>query len=316
MKYYLGIDTSNYTTSAAAYFENGDMLSEKKLLPVALGERGLRQSDAVFLHVKQLPEVTERLFSKFPASACLSGVAASVSPRDAEGSYMPCFLVGKAVANAVAESARVPFVSLSHQSGHIAAALYGAKRLDLIGESFVAFHVSGGTTEGLLVTGEGTPFSVRIVSKTLDISAGQLIDRIGVRMGFEFPAGVALDKLASAFDGFVSVRPTLKGNDCCISGVENICMKMIESGEPKEKVAASCFTYVAETLVRISENLTKELGRVPFLYAGGVMSSSYIKKYIAKRVPTALFTKPQFSSDNAAGIAYLSSLLCEREGEE
>lgn len=309
MKYWLGIDTSNYTTSAAAYFEDGTMLSQKKLLPVKQGERGLRQSDAVFLHTIQLPEVAERLFAGIPPEAELAGISASVTPRDAEGSYMPCFLAGKTFAEGIAMSNRVPFCGVSHQSGHIAAALFGANKLELADKEFVAFHISGGTTEGLFVKGSGSGFAVDIAAKTLDISAGQLIDRIGVKMGFGFPAGAALDMLALAH-GPVAVKPTLKDCDCCISGIENICSKMLDDGESSEKVAAYCFSYVAETLVGISKRLAESYGQVPFLYAGGVMSSSFIKGYISERIPGAIFTKPTFSADNAAGVAYLSSVLC------
>ena len=314
MKYYLGIDTSNYTSSAAAYLEDGSMISEKKLLPVASGEKGLRQSDAVFLHTKQLPEVVSRLYARLPKDAELAGVGASARPRDAEGSYMPCFLVGRMLAHGVAASHGVRFVELSHQAGHIAAALYGAKRIDLLAGDFAFFHVSGGTTEGLAVRSNGGGMSVEIVSKTLDISAGQLIDRIGVRLGFGFPAGAEMDKLALAYGADASAKPVLKGEDCCLSGVENVCVRLLDEGAAPESVAAYCFGYVAETLVRVTARLKEKLGDVPFVYAGGVLSSEYIKNYISERVEDAVFAPPEFSSDNAAGIALLAAALCGGEG--
>ena len=99
MSFVLGIDTSNYTTSCAL-LDTADMSvrSCKKLLPVKQGERGLRQSDAVFHHTKQLPELMKQLFDK---RYDLSAVGYSYAPRCAEGSYMPCFLVGENVAQAV-----------------------------------------------------------------------------------------------------------------------------------------------------------------------------------------------------------------------
>ena len=315
MKYYLGIDTSNYTTSAAAYFTDGTMFSEKKLLPVATGEKGLRQSDAVFLHTKQLPDVISRLYARLPKDAELAGVAASTRPRDAEGSYMPCFLVGRTLAHGIAKSHGVPFLELSHQAGHIAAALYGANRIDLLTGSFISFHISGGTTEGLLVKSEKGGFSVDIVSKTLDISAGQLIDRIGVRLGFGFPAGAEMDKLALAYGADASAKPVLKGEDCCLSGVENVCARLLDEGASPDSVAAYCLGYVAEMLVRVSERLREKFGEMPILFAGGVMSSEYIRRIVSDRVDNAIFTKPEFSSDNAAGTAYLAAALCALKGE-
>ena len=315
MKYYLGIDTSNYTTSAAAYLEDGGMISEKKLLPVAAGEKGLRQNDAVFLHVKQLPEVAGKLFSRLPEGAELAGVGVSTRPRDAEGSYMPCFLVGRTFAHGIATSHGVPLKELSHQAGHVAAALYGAGRVDLLASDFISFHISGGTTEGLFVRSSRGGVSVDIVSKTLDISAGQLIDRIGVRLGFGFPAGAEMDKLALAHAGDVSAKPVLKGSDCCLSGVENVCARLLGEGAAPEYVAAYCFGYVAEMLVRVSARLREERGGVPILFAGGVMSSEYIRNYVSARVENAIFTKPEFSSDNAAGTAFLAAALCGLKGE-
>ena len=146
-KYFLAIDTSNYTTSAALYCpETQEMFSQTLLLPVKQGEKGLRQSDAVFLHTKQLSEILCPLIKGKEILA----VGASVKPRNQEGSYMPCFLVGENTAKAIAAALDVPFYSFSHQEGHIAAALFGAERLDLLDKEILAFHVSGGTTESVI----------------------------------------------------------------------------------------------------------------------------------------------------------------------
>lgn len=309
MKVYLGIDTSNYTTSFAAYCENGVMISEKKLLPVAHGEKGLRQSDALFHHIKQFPEVAEKLFSRLPGDYEIAGVGASVRPRDVEGSYMPCFLAGRTIGYTLASSYKLSLKEVSHQSGHIAAALYGAGRLDLLGGDFVSFHVSGGTTEVLYIKTKGVSFETKIVSKTLDISAGQLIDRVGVSMGLSFPAGAELEKFALSYEGKTSAKPVIKGTDCCLSGVENICARLLSEGAAKEYVGAYCFDYVAEMLVRISLKLKAQYGDIPFLYAGGVMSSSYMRRYISSAISNAVFTKPEYSADNAAGVAFLTAAL-------
>lgn len=228
---------------------------------------------------------------------------------------MPCFLVGRTFAHGIASSHGVPLKELSHQAGHIAAALYGAGRVDLLASDFISFHVSGGTTEGLFVKSSRGGVSVDIVSKTLDISAGQLIDRIGVRLGFAFPAGAEMDKLALAYAGDVSAKPVLKGGDCCLSGVENVCARLLDEGAAPEYVAAYCFGYVAEMLVRVSARLREERGVVPVLFAGGVMSSEYIRNYVSARMENVVFTKPEFSSDNAAGTAFLAAALCGLKGE-
>lgn len=309
MNIYLGIDTSNYTTSIAAYCENGEMISEKKLLPVKEGEKGLRQSDALFHHVRQISLVLDSVLSKLPHDYHICAVAASVKPRDVENSYMPCFLAGKSIGYSIAKCNNIPFYELSHQTGHIVAALYGANRFDLLNKPFISFHISGGTTEGLLVQPNEETFCVNIVSKSMDLSAGQLVDRIGVKSGMSFPAGAEVDKKAMSLNEFVSAKPVIKGNDICLSGVENICDKLKDEGASIEYISSYCLSYISEALVRVTLKLRDTYNNLPVLYAGGVMSSTYIRNYISSRVDNVIFTKPQFSSDNAAGIAYLAKVL-------
>ena len=227
---FLGIDTSNYTTSAALFDDDTGTVTQKKmLLPVKPGEKGLRQSDAVFHHTVQLPQVLTELFSENPGAPDCVGV--SIFPRREKGSYMPCFLVGKAAAEAIRVSENKPLRTFSHQEGHIVAALFSAKRLDLLKETFLAFHVSGGTTEALLVTPNDTDlFSVRIVGQSLDLKAGQLIDRTGVMLSLSFPCGKDLEVLSEQSDKTYTVKPTMKGADCCLSGIENQCQAMFPRG--------------------------------------------------------------------------------------
>lgn len=187
----LGIDTSNYTTSVAIYDGENILKNCKKLLPVKDGERGLRQSDAVFYHTNQLADVFDEAFDSFNGK--LDAIAVSSRPRDVEGSYMPCFTVGVNSARILAKALKVPLYTVSHQAGHITAALYSAKKLELMNEKFIAFHVSGGTTEALLVQkGTENPLDIEIIAKTLDLNAGQLVDRVGVMLGLHFPCGAEL----------------------------------------------------------------------------------------------------------------------------
>ena len=183
----LGIDTSCYTTSVALV-EDGRIAQERRLLSVAQGERGLRQSSALFQHVERLPELLEALFAHSPG--CVDGVCVSTRPRDAEGSYMPVFKAGECAARAIAAAQGVPLVETSHQQGHIRAALVDSG----CGEAeFVALHLSGGTTEAVFV---GQGLKTRLIAMSADLHAGQLVDRVGVALGLSFPAGPALEALA------------------------------------------------------------------------------------------------------------------------
>ncbi|WP_195983471.1 peptidase M22 [Clostridium sp. D33t1_170424_F3] len=303
---YLGIDTSNYTTSAACCF-NGTVVQEKMLLPVRPGELGLRQSDAVFHHVQQLPQVLEKLYDRINGRE-IAAVGVSSRPRNQEGSYMPCFTVGMGTARSIALALRVPVHYFSHQEGHIAAALYSAGRLDLLKERFLAFHVSGGTTEAVLVTPDGDRlFQAQIVASSLDLKGGQAVDRVGAMLGLPFPSGKYLEELAVQSNTKFSIRPSMKGADCSLSGIENQCRGLLEKGALKEDVARFCLLSILAALDGMAAKLRGEYGDIPLLFAGGVMSNGIIRNALTEKYG-ALFAEPAFSSDNAAGIAVLASL--------
>lgn len=305
---YVGVDTSNYTTSLALCDADGRIIANlKSPLPVKAGERGLRQSDAVFAHVRAMPELFRALREQYLCEYAPVGVGVSVRPRDAEGSYMPCFLAGKAAAEAFAAGCGAPLVELSHQHGHIMAALYSAERLDLLNsERFIAFHVSGGTTEALLVSAHADGFDVELVGGTSDINAGQAIDRVGVAMGLSFPAGRELERLASGYEGEIKRHPVcVRDARCSLSGVENMALALYgESGDARA-TAAFVFDFIGRTLERVCADVVKKYGEMPVIFAGGVMSNRLMRERLASRFD-AYFADGAFSADNAAGIALLA----------
>lgn len=311
MSAFLGIDTSNYTTSAALFdSEANTIIQSKKLLPVKAGELGLRQSDAVFAHVKQLGDMVQNVFDEYRGKITAIGV--STRPRDIDGSYMPCFLVGEMAANCLGAALKVPVLPFAHQQGHVAAALYSAGRLDLFRERFIAFHLSGGTTEALLVE----PSAERIIRCTkiggsMDLKAGQAVDRIGVMLGLPFPAGKYLEELALKSDRKFKIKPVMKGTECCLSGIENKCRKMLENGEKPEDIALFCLKSVEAALCGMTDATLSEYGKLPLVYAGGVMSNCIIRNTIENKYG-GIFAKPEFSSDNAAGIAVLAAEAYKR----
>ncbi len=295
----LGIDTSNYTTSLAVVSE-GEVLENIKLpLTVAEGSRGLRQSDAVFLHTRNLPEAFERL-------GCyrFSAVGVSATPRDEKGSYMPCFLAGLSAASAIARTNGIPLFRFSHQRGHFAAAAYSAGALPLLEQDFIGFHVSGGTTEIV----RHTKTAIELLGGTDDINAGQAIDRVGVTLSLTFPCGPALERLAEQGTLPLPIKPSVKGLHCNLSGVENKAASLKEKGISEHDIALYVIEYISRTLDALSQNVRELHPDLPILYAGGVMSNKRIKQRLSRREEVH-FAEPVFSSDNAAGIA----LLAERE---
>ena len=301
---YLGIDTSNYTTSAALYnSQTGEMTQQKKLLPVREGQLGLRQSDAVFHHTAQLHTLFEELVRGVDTKQ-IAAVGVSSRPRPVSGSYMPCFTVGQNTAKILSAALKIPLCEFSHQEGHISAVLYSAKKTELFNRDFLAFHVSGGTTEAVLAKGLGSGFELELVAQTLDLNAGQALDRVGLMLGLKFPCGPQLEQLALKNTEKLSARPTIKGCDCCLSGVENQCKKLISQGKSPEYVSAYCLEFIRKTLEKMTDALLEKHGELPLVYAGGVMSNSIIKNSFKEKY-NAAFAEPVFSSDNAAGIAYL-----------
>lgn len=301
-KHSVGIDTSNYTTSAARYDGERVLENRKLLLPVKPGEKGLRQSDAVFHHVKQLPQVLEPILEMGPAGV----VGVSITPRSEIGSYMPCFLVGKGFACTLGAAWGVGVKFFSHQQGHIAAALYSAGKLELLDRKFLAFHVSGGTTEALLVRPDpqGMP-EVELVAQSLDLKAGQAVDRVGVMLGMGFPCGPELERAALAWDGPVKARAYMKGRDCSLSGVENQCRKLWEEGHPREEVARTCLEMVLAALDAMCAGLLEDFGPLPVVFSGGVCSNSILRERLTEKYGGA-FAAPEFSADNGAGAAILA----------
>lgn len=304
---FLGFDTSNYTTSCAV-FDGQEIRQAKKLLTVKAGERGLRQSEAVFQHTVNLPPLLQAL-----DCTDIQAVGVSTRPRSVEGSYMPCFLVGKGVAEAVAHTNGVPLHATSHQTGHILAALYSAGRLDLIHERHIAFHLSGGTTEALLVTpDEKHIINAELVSHSLDLKAGQAIDRTGVMLGLQFPCGKELDRLSQGSARDFKIKPSMLDGNCSLSGVENKARQMLDRGESREDIAQFVLLYIAETVSAMLDCLLEKYGDLPVIFSGGVSSNSLLREVIHQRF-TAYFAAPAFSLDNAAGCA-IYAYLKENQG--
>lgn len=309
----LGLDTSNYTTSAAV-FDGGEGVNAGKLLSVKPGELGLRQSEALFQHVKALPERMEEL-RQAGALKNIGAVCASTRPRAVEGSYMPCFLAGESLGRSLAQALDVPFFAVSHQQGHLAAAAWSAGRMELLDAPFLAWHLSGGTTELLYAVPEGVNVRAERIGGTSDISAGQLIDRTGVLLGLGFPAGRALDALSGdCTERLKPLRRKLNGLEFSLSGVENKVKELADGGESPQRVAAFCLDTVSQAVLEATAEAQKRYPGLPVLCSGGVASNTRLR-YVLTEFCQAIFAQPKYSTDNAMGTAILGwRMACKRKG--
>ncbi len=305
----LGLDTSNYTTSAAVF--DGDTGENRgRLLTVPEGALGLRQSDALFQHVKRLHLMVEQLRADGLLGQ-IAAVGASTRPREVEGSYMPCFLVGEGQGRSLAAALGVPFYPCSHQQGHIAAAAWSAGREDLLDTPHLAWHLSGGTTELLYVQPEGHTVRAEIIGGTVDISAGQLIDRAGVMLGLPFPAGRALDELYP--QGDASVEPfkvKLNGLNFSLSGMENQVKQRVQRGDAPADVAKFTLDTVINVVIRATGAARERYPGLPVLCSGGVASNRQMRAAMERL--GAVFAQPRYSTDNALGVAILTHRALER----
>lgn len=304
----LGFDTSNYTTSVAAFDGVGGK-NCSRLLDVKPGELGLRQSDALFAHVKRLPELMQALSGEVRLQG-VTAIGVSTRPRAIEGSYMPCFLAGWSQASCLSSLLGVPLYEFSHQQGHIAASLWSAGRLELLHTPHLAWHLSGGTTELLLVEPEGKAVAARRIGGTSDISAGQLIDRTGKLLSLAFPAGKALDALSCTSSCKERYRVKLNGLDFSFSGIQNKAENFFAAGNS----AADTARFVMNCIVGCIADVTRAAGLLypglPVVFSGGVASNSLLRQRMQEFAP--IFAQPQYSTDNAMGIAVLAALQEER----
>lgn len=303
----IGFDTSNYTTSIA-YYDGYTGINESQLLPVKAGELGLRQSDAVFHHTKSLPDLSGRLFSHIDCST-VQAVGVSTRPRAVTGSYMPCFMVGYSHAKILSDALGVPLVDVSHQQGHVAAALWSANRLDLLSQPHLAWHLSGGTTELLLVKPDGKNVNCERIGGTTDISAGQLIDRTGQLLQLKFPSGKHLDELShhSVNTDFFSVKRS--GFEFSLSGVQNKVQQYHNIHNCNAETAAYALRCISHAVLRVTEAAMKEYTGFPVVFSGGVASNTMLRRILAPVNP--IFAEPRYSTDNAIGVAILTSILQE-----
>jgi len=303
----LGIDTSNYATSLAVFDTDAEevVCDTKQFLPVRPGQLGLRQSDALFHHTAALPALLEDLAQKTDLTR-VQAVGVSAKPRPVEGSYMPCFLAGLSAAKAFALSRGLPLIETTHQQGHIAAALYATGQPELFRQPVLVFHISGGTTDLLLCDHMQV---LAAVGTSTDLYAGQAVDRVGVKLGFAFPAGVEVSRMAAQCTEKVpAAKVSVRGADCSLSGLENQCDRLMKEGYSAAYVCKFCLLAIARTVVKMIQAAHQQYPGLPVVCAGGVMSSDIIRGYVQKQMPGTWFVDGRFASDNAIGISVIAGM--------
>ncbi|MBM7555235.1 Kae1-like domain-containing protein [Halanaerobacter jeridensis] len=304
----LGIDTSNYTTSAALVAQTGELVTQNRArLEVEKGNRGLRQSKAVFQHVEKLPEIINEVIAGHQEQ--IVKIVVSSRPRNEADSYMPVFRVGEGQAATLAQALNASLEKVSHQAGHLMAGLWSNEIYH--SERFLALHLSGGTSELLLVNEkENASFEIEKIGGSQDLTAGQFIDRVGVKLGLSFPAGPELEKLAQqGSEDTVDIPHSVQGLEVSFSGPCSAAMREIEAGKNKADIALGVQQSIAHSLIEVLSKAVKEYDCQDVLLVGGVMANQYLRDKLKadleeKNSDTQLyFADPRWSSDNAVGTA-------------
>ncbi|MGB8954391.1 MAG: hypothetical protein WCC10_03400 [Tumebacillaceae bacterium] len=314
--YVLGIDTSNYTTSVCLVDEQGQIVKEaRRLLRVEAGERGLQQSAALFQHVQNLPLLIEQIGE---IAGPLRAVCASTRPRRREGSYMPVFTSGSGLARAISATHGVPFYETSHQEGHIAAGEGSAEEVPA--DHFLAVHISGGTTDLLDVHRLEDGYQIEELGTSIDLHAGQFVDRVGVALGLPFPAGPHLEELArESTDEGVTLPSPVNGYNLSFAGPETAAMRLIQQGVPSADIARAVERCIAKGLEKTLRKAVEERKVKSLLIVGGVAANQFIRERLQLRLEhravgaKLYFALPRYSTDNAFGVARLGLQQLKRK---
>ena len=304
----IGIDTSCYTTSIAAISLGKKVIfNEKIMLNVKEGNNGLRQSEAVFQHINNLGEISEKI-KDISKKYNIKGICVSQKPRPIKDSYMPVFMVGYNFAKTLSTLIGCKLYETTHQENHIEASLFTNNIIDK--NNFLSIHMSGGTTEILLVNKEKDNYNIEIVGGTKDISFGQLIDRIGVKLGYKFPAGKYIDEDATKCIEKIEkgLKTSVKDGYMNLSGLENQINNLIENNS-KEYIAKILLDSIVRNIYKSILYISKNYNLNEVVFAGGVSASKYIKKELNSKLKKEnihpYFTEAEYSTDNALGCAII-----------
>jgi len=304
----LGFDTSCYTTSIAAISLNKEIvLNEKIILKVKKDNKGLRQSEAVFQHVNNMGEISQVINNKLK-NYNIVGICASTKPRPVDNSYMPVFSVGYNFAKLLSSINNCPFYETTHQENHIEASLFNNNLENK--DKFLAVHMSGGTTEILLVEKEDTNYKIEIVGGSLDVSFGQLVDRLGVRLNYNFPCGKYIDENALKCNKKIKngLKTSVREGYMNLSGIENQINKIIHDYN-EEYLSKILLDTLVRSMYKALIYICEKYELKEVLFGGGVSASRYIKKELSEKLKRenikAYFTDEEYATDNSVGCAII-----------
>lgn len=309
----LGLDTSCYTTSVALMDLAGNLVAdERRLLKVKPGHRGLAQSEMVFQHTRNLPDLMEALDL---TGLTVRAIGVSAKPRPREDSYMPAFLTGLGLARSLGKVLGVPVHRFTHQHNHMYAGLWSVGKE--APDRFLLVHISGGTTDFLLCEKQvDGHFTLTPQGTSIDLHAGQFIDRVGVALGLPFPCGPHLEKLADEATEPYPLKVWTEGAQLSLSGPCSEALRAVEKGADPASLALGVERAISRGLSRTLFYVCRQQGLHQVLLAGGVSANGELRRqigdYLGKRQIELWAPDPKYSVDGAVGNAW-AAVLEERQ---
>ena len=307
MDAFLGIDTSCYTTSICAVDRQFRVLTDqRRILAVAMGKRGLSQSNMVYRHTRNLPDLAEQVCRDL-AGYTVRAVAVTDQPRRRDDSYMPAFLAGLGCARTLAAMLDVPLYRISHQENHLLAVLRTTGTIERA--PFYGIHLSGGTTDLLYAVPDDRGLDITRIGGSADISAGQFIDRVGVALHLPFPAGLYVDRAAAQWPGRVKgAAVSCHDGEISFSGRESEAQRLVSrGGVPAGELCRWTLVTIWRGLEKLLDTARND-GMAHMLAAGGVMSNGYLRRqmrqYCIHHGICLHLAADGYSADNASGAAF------------
>ena len=313
----LGIETSCDETGVAIYDEEKGLIANQLYSQIEMHADygGVVPELASRDHIRKTVPLIEAALKEANLTACdIDGVAYTAGPG-----LVGALLVGATIARSLAYAWNVPALGIHHMEGHLLAPMLEEVPPEF---PFVALLISGGHTQLVKVDGVG---QYELLGESIDDAAGEAFDKTGKLLGLDYPAGVAVSKLAEQGtpNRFVFPRPMTDrpGLDFSFSGLKTFAANTInanldENGKLDEQtrcdIAHAFQQAVVDTIMIKCKRALQQTGYKRLVMAGGVSANKQLRADLAEMMKSfggeVYYPRPQFCTDNGAMIAYTGFL--------
>ncbi|WP_448916939.1 tRNA (adenosine(37)-N6)-threonylcarbamoyltransferase complex transferase subunit TsaD [Haemophilus sputorum] len=313
----LGIETSCDETGVAIFDEEKGLIANQLYSQIEMHADygGVVPELASRDHIrKTLPLIDAALKEANLTAKDIDGIAYTAGPG-----LVGALLVGATIARSLAYAWQVPALGVHHMEGHLLAPMLEDNPPPF---PFVALLISGGHTQLVKVDGVG---QYELLGESIDDAAGEAFDKTGKLLGLDYPAGVAVSKLAEQGtpNRFIFPRPMTDrpGLDFSFSGLKTFAANTINAnlnaeGKLDEQtrcdIAHAFQQAVVDTIIIKCKRALQQTGYKRLVMAGGVSANKQLRADLAEMMKNlkgeVFYPRPQFCTDNGAMIAYTGFL--------